>query len=253
MTTNAVPVARADVPDASKALLFTRNSIKLDREADWDVWEVNKHMYDLVRGPGVRSSTMYKPPVDERLPQALQANCRRAVSYRAPDLPAMREWLNSDVLADAVEDGRTWRDAYDPLEDQWFTGNVYRFVKGVGVDPPLSSHIVIERYEVGHALASEFEKWLESYLQLLAALDGVESVQSCVVVRDIRNQLYLSPGNYAVLLTIPAADDPVARLTTPSALKAFRSSQDWELRLPYQRRELYTPAGHMFAPEAGEK
>jgi hypothetical protein len=252
MTTDAM-AARADMPDTSKALLFTRNSIKLDRIVDWDVWEVDKHMYDLVRGPGVRSSTMYKPTVDQRLPQALQANCRRAVSYRAPDLAAMREWLNSDVLAEAVEDGRTWRDAYDPLEDQWFTGNVYHLVKGVGVDPPVSSHILIERYEVGQALGGEFEEWLESYLQQLAGLDGVEAVQSYVVVRDIRNQLYLSPGNYALLLTIPAADDPIARLTTPAALKAFRNSQEWELRLPYQRRELYTPAGHMFAPEVGEK
>ena len=253
MTTGAVAAARIDLPDTSKALLFTRNSIKIDRVADWDVWEVDKHMYDLVRGPGVRSSTMYNPSVDKHLPQALRANCRRAVSYRAPDLPEMRKWLDSDVLADAVEDGRTWRDAYDPLEDQWFTGNVYRLVKGVGVDFPVSSHIVIERYEVGHALASEFEKWLESYVQQLAAVVGVEAVQSYVMVTDIGNQLYLSPGNYALLLAIPAADDPVARLTTPSALKAFRSSQDWELRLPYQRRELYTAAAHMFAPDGGEK
>jgi hypothetical protein len=72
-------------------------------------------------------------------------------------------------------------------------------------------------------------------------------------VRDIRNELYLSPGNYALQLTIPAEDDPVARLTTTAAVKAFRSSQDWELRLAYQRRELFTPAGHMFAPATGRQ
>ena len=47
--------------------------------------------------------------------------------------------------------------------------------------------------------------------------------------------------------------DPVARLTTPAALKAFRDSQTWELRLAYQRRELFTPAGHMFSPEPDQQ
>jgi hypothetical protein len=239
--------------DSSKALLLTRSSPKLDRAADWDVWEVDKHMYDLVRGPGVRSSTMYKATVNDRLPQALKANSRRAVSYRAPDLPAMREWLNSEVLADAVEDGRTWRDAYDPLEDQWFTGNVYRVVNSVGADPPVSSHILVERFEVPAPLSAEFGKWLDSYLHQLAALSGVEAVQSYTVVRDIRNELYLSPGNHALQLTIRAEDDPVARLTTPAALRTFRSSQDWELRLAYQTRELFTPAGQMSAPAPGRQ
>jgi hypothetical protein len=251
--TNAATSSKTEKADTSKALLLTRSSPKLDRAADWDVWEVDKHMYDLVRGPGVSSSTMYKATVHDRLPQALKANSRRAVSYRAPDLPALRQWLDSDVLADAVADGRTWRDAYDPLEDQWFTGNVYRLVGTAGSDPRVSSHILVERYEVGTTLAAEFERWLDSYLHELAALNGVEAVQSFVVVRDIRNELYLSPGNYALQLTIPAGDDPVARLTTPAALKAFRDSQTWELRLAYQRRELFTPAGHMFSPEPDQQ
>src|SRR5215470_16596014 len=110
MTSAAAASSSVDKGDTSKALLLTRSSPKLDRAAEWDVWEVDKHMYDLVRGPGVRSSTMYKSTVHDRLPQALKANSRRAVSYRAPDLPALREWLDSDVLAEAVEDGRTWRD-----------------------------------------------------------------------------------------------------------------------------------------------
>jgi hypothetical protein len=248
MTNAATPCSSVEKRDSSKALLLTRSSPKLDRAADWDVWEVNKHMYDLVRGPGVRSSTMYKATVDDRLPQALKANSRRAVSYRAPDLPAMRQWLDSDVLAEAVQDGRTWREAYDPLEDQWFTGNVYRLVKSAGADPRVSSHVLVERFEVQAALTAEFEQWLESYLHQLAALSGVEAVQSLAVVRDIRNELYLSPGNYALQLTIPVEDDPVARLIAPAALETFRSSHDWELRLGYQTRELFTPAGQMSAP-----
>jgi hypothetical protein len=246
--TNAGASSGGEKGDTSRALLLTRSSPKLDRAADWDVWEVDKHMYDLVRGPGVRSSTMYKATAHERLPQALKANSRRAVSYRAPDLPAMREWLNSDVLAEAVEDGRTWRDAYDPLEDQWFTGNVYQLVNSAGADPRVSSHVLVERFEVPTALTAEFKEWLQSYLHHLAGLSGVEAVQSYAVVRDIRNELYLSPGNYALQLTISAEDDPVARLTTPAALELFRSSQDWELRLGYQTRELFTPGGQMSAP-----
>jgi hypothetical protein len=251
MTNAAASSSDAKGGDASQALLLTRSSPKLERAAEWDVWEVDKHMYDLVRGPGVRSSTMYRATADDRLPQALKAGSRRAVSYRAPDLPAMREWLDSDVLAEAVADGRTWRDAYDPLEEQWFTGNVYRLVKSAGADPRISSHVLVERFEVGAALAAEFERWLEAYLDELAALSGVEAVQSFAVVRDIRNELYLSPGNYALQVTIPAGDDPVARLTTAAALKAFRRSQDWELRLAYQTRELFTPAGQMSAPAPG--
>lgn len=68
----------------SEALLFTRSSLKLARADDWDTWEVDMHMYDLVRGPGVSISTMYRRVIDRRLPQALSAGARRAVTYRAP-------------------------------------------------------------------------------------------------------------------------------------------------------------------------
>jgi hypothetical protein len=173
------------------------------------------------------------------------------VSYRAPDLARMRNWLDSAVLAEAVADGRTWRDAYDPVEDQWFTGNVYWQVRAAGENPPASSHLLIERFDVPPDLRAEFETWLEGYFDTLRALEGAESVQTLVAVRDIRNELYLSPANYAVQLTIRAKDDPVARLTTLAATRAFRASQDWEFRLPYIKRELYTPAGHMFAPARG--
>lgn len=237
----------------SAALLFTRSSPKLARADDWDVWEVDKHMYDLVRGPGVSSATMYRRTVDERLPQALTAGPRRSVVYRAPDLAAMRLWLDSDVLKEAVDDGRTWIDAYDPLEDQWFTGNVYRLRNALGAVPALSSHVLAERFEVPAGLAGEFESWLDAHLKELSGLAGVESAQSFAVVRDILNVLYLSPGNYAMLLTIPETVDPVACLTASAAVRAFRSSQDWEMRLSYQTRELFTPGGHMFAPEAGER
>lgn len=236
----------------SAALLYTRSSPKLARADDWDAWEVDKHMYDLVRGPGVTSATMYKRTVDEGLPQALTAEPRRSVVYRAPDLVAMRLWLESDVLAEAVEDGRTWIDDYDPLEDQWFTGNVYSLRVALGKAPPLSSYILTERFEVPAALVSVFEQWLDSYVPRLAELSGIESVQSFDVARDISNVLYLSQGNYAVQLTVPAHADPIACLTTAKATRAFRSSQDWELRLGYQTRELFTPAGHSTAPDTDE-
>jgi hypothetical protein len=245
---SAEEAALASRPDSSRAVLITRNNIKLDRMSEWDMWEVDKHMYDLVRGPGVKSSTMYKPA--DGAPQAIQANARRMVSYRAPDLDQMRLWLDSDVLVEAVADGRTWRDAYDPIEDQWFTGNVYRQTRAAGRDPRISSHLLIERFDVPATLAGAFDTWLASHFDDLAALEGVESVQSFAVVREIRNELYLSPANHAVQVTISAGQDPVARLTSAAAQKAFAGAQSWDFSLPYLKRELYTPAGHMFAPDA---
>lgn len=231
----------------SEALLFTRSAPKLARADDWDVWEVDKHMYDLVHGPGITSSTMYRRVVDPRLPQALSTAARRAVTYRAPNLSEMRLWLESETLREAVADGRTWIDAYDPLEDHWFTGNVYHQIKVAGV-PDVASRILAERYEVAPALTGEFETWLDSYVDRMSGLPGIEAVQSFGVVRDISNELYLSPGNYALVATVPAGDDAIARLTTSAALAALRSSQEWELRLGYQTRELFTPGGQMFAP-----
>jgi len=231
-----------------EALLFTRSSPKLDRAEDWDVWEVDKHMYDLVRGPGVTSSTMYRRADDPRLPQALRAGPRRAVTYRAPTLDQMRLWLDSETLREAVADGRTWIDAYDPLEDQWFTGNVYRQIRHAGSAPDPASEILAERYDVPVDLAAGFEAWLDSQVTRLAALDGVAAVQSFQVVRDISNELYLSPGNYAVIAAIALGADAAASLTTTAALAAVRASQEWELKLPYVTREVLTPGGHMFAP-----
>jgi hypothetical protein len=237
----------------SEALLFTRSSPKIARAEDWDRWEVDKHMYDLVRGPGVTSSTMYRRLVDPRLPQALTAGPRRAVTYRAPDLAEMRLWLDSEKLREAVADGRTWIDAYDPLEDQWFTGNVYNQIRHAGAIPDVDSDILAERFEVPAALATEFENWLDDHVARIAGLAGVAAVQSFRVVRDIRNELYLSPGNYALVAAIEAGDDAVGRLTTTEALATIRASQDWELRLAYQTRELLTPGGHMFAPESDSR
>ncbi len=231
-----------------EALLFTRSSPKLERAADWDVWEVDKHMYDLVRGPGVTSSTMYRRAEDPRLPQALRAGPRRAVTYRAPTLEAMRLWLDSETLREAVTDGRTWIDAYDPLEDQWFTGNVYRQIRHAGSAPDPDSEILAERYDVPPDLAAEFEAWLDTQVARLAALGGIAAVQSFRVVRDISNELYLSPGNYAVIAAVAPGMDAVSTLTSEAALDAVRASQEWELRLPYVTRELLTPGGHMFAP-----
>lgn len=236
----------------SEALLFTRSSPKLARADDWDAWEVDKHMYDLVRGPGVTSSTMYKRVIDPRLPQALSAGSRRAVTYRAPNLAEMRLWLDSETLKEAVADGRTWIDAYDPLEDQWFTGNVYQQIRATGPVADVASDILAERFEVPADLTGEFEVWLDGHVDRISALDGVDAVQSFRVVRDISNELYLSPGNYALLATVPANDDSIVRLTTTDALAALRSSQDWELRLGYQTRELFTPGGHMFAPDSDD-
>jgi hypothetical protein len=233
----------------SQALLFTRSSPKLARAADWDEWEVDKHMYDLVRGPGVTSSTMYRRIEDERLPQALAANGRRAVLYRAPNLQQLRLWLDSATLREAVADGRTWIDAYDPLEDQWFTGNVYTQIDVAGA-AHVDSVILAERFDVPAALSDAFEAWLHNYHRRLAGLAGVEAAQSFRVVRDISNELYMSPANYALIASIAVGDDAVDRLTTGAALALFRESQDWELRLHYQTREVYSPGGHMFAPGA---
>jgi len=232
----------------SEALLFTRSSPKLARAAEWDVWEVDKHMYDLVRGPGVTSSTMYRRLEDARLPQALRAGPRRAVTYRAPTLAAMRLWLDSETLREAVTDGRTWIDAYDPLEDQWFTGNVYSQLRHLGDAPDPESDILAERYEVSTELIAEFETWLDAHAARVAALDGIAAVQSFRVVRDIGNELYLSPGNFALVAAIQKDEDSVACLTTDRALDVVRRSQEWELRLPYLTRELLKPGGHMFAP-----
>ena len=233
----------------SRAVLYTRSSPKLSRADDWDVWEVDKHMYDLVRGPGVTNSTMYRRVDDERLPKALRAESRRAVLYRAPDLIAMRAWLESDVLVEAVDDGRTWIDAYDPTDDEWFTGNVYALRTALGAAPAYTSLIMTERYEVPNALVGEFDVWLTGYAEELAAVDGVESVQTFDVVRDISNELYLSRGNRALILTVPADADGVAVLTTDAAKAVYRGSQAWEMTLAYLTRELFAHGGHMEAPE----
>jgi hypothetical protein len=69
-----------------KAMLFTRSSPKLARAAAWDEWEVDKHMYDLVRAPGMQSATMYKRV--SGLPQALRPD---RCTHRRRDPDACRE------------------------------------------------------------------------------------------------------------------------------------------------------------------
>lgn len=227
----------------AQVMLFTRASPKLKIIEAWDKWQINKHMPDLVRGPGLLNASHYLPLAADT-PQAFRAAARRAVVYRAAGLDEMRQWLASPELAEAVKDGSQWGDATDPLEDEWFTGNIYQLLARHGAKSPLASHILIERFEAKPEIAREFEAWLDKYARAMAALPGIEAARSFMAVRSVSNTLYLSRGNYALQTSIAPGQDVLRVISSPEAQALIARSQDWERRLSYLTREIFSPAGH---------
>jgi hypothetical protein len=102
------------------ALLATRVGIA---GADpWDHWQMTKHMPDLVAGPGLLGASLYD--VRPIVARGTSGAPNRSAIYFAEDLSGLRAWLASDELREAIEDGTQWKPLVQPLDGDWFTGNV---------------------------------------------------------------------------------------------------------------------------------
>lgn len=101
-------------------MLHTRAAPRARIHDDWVAWLIDEHMPQLTAGSRLLGSWCYRSSA-----AGSTAGPHYMVSYLAPDLATLREWLASPRLEAALADGLRWVGEFDALEGETFTGNVY--------------------------------------------------------------------------------------------------------------------------------
>jgi hypothetical protein len=94
----------------------------------------------------------------------------------------------------------------------------------------------------------EFDRWLlDSHLPRIASQPGVLRARAFAAVReDIPIDYYLSPGNRMLQIELDGGAG-LEPLLADAFTDALGASLAWDLRLPYVRRDVYRPLGHVRA------
>ena len=140
-----------------------------------DDW-IPKHLDDSLAHRVVTSAGNYEIIRDfASLPSALNHHGNRMVNYATNDLEGCLEWLDSEELRGAIEDGVDRESQYPYLDGEPFIGNIYVPDEVIGTsteDFIPDGTWYVERFEVPDTEEARFEAWSTKQLHEFAALDG---------------------------------------------------------------------------------
>ena len=237
------------------SMLIARAWPKVEIQEAFDRWEVDKHIAELARGPGVVFVNYFLNVLDG-LPEAYKGSGYCVAYYTAKDLDGMYAWLNSPDLAEAVEDGSQWFGRFNDVDYETFTGNVC-LVRAVannrGETPPEDAPILVERWEVGDEHAEEFDRWLdETHLPSFEGHPGILRARTFTAVREgIPISYYYSPGNRMLIAELADRDGFRDVLLADDLMTRLEDSMRWDRRLSYVKRDVYGYVAHTYSPHGG--
>ena len=223
---------------ANQAVLITRAWPERSAVAEFDAWQVRKHLGDLAALPGVSKASYYATR-ETGIPQVLQGSGNRMAAYWAPDLAAIKRWMTDPGLDAAIQDGSQFFGSFNELDGDVYTGNVYQLgPKWPGdVDPKLSATLLVERFEVSGDLEADFDDWMiRKHLPALRTVGGVGWVQWGRAVRGLPVVYYNSPGNRVAM-----AEFSSATIWNDELERVIADSTTWDRSLEYVRREVNDP------------
>jgi len=238
--------ADSDLPDLSP-LLICRLECPAAMTADVDGW-MPKHFDDALDEPPVTQASGYRVLQDFSsemgLPWILNGHGNRFVAYATHSPEGMIEWLGGEMAEDSISDGAEREARYPLLDAEPFTGNIYlgrRVIHPVQAEFAADAPILVERFEVSRSDESEFTAWLEGdYMARWADLPQVTRVRTFKQLLDVPDQFpytrYMSKGNF--MLWVDLLGDPIEFARSPGAHALFSNSIQWDVRLPYVRREI---------------
>lgn len=208
----------------------------------FDRWQLEKHLPDLVQGPGLLRAAYYRT-VLEGLPEAYHGSGSCMARYTASRLDDLLAWLRSPVVPAAIEDGRRWFGSFNELDGSTYTGNVYSEVAALGLDDVTDQEpdlVFVQRFEVPPREAEEFDRWLlDSHTARTAEQPGVARARVFHAQREnIPIDYYLSPGNRMLQVDLAAITGSEALLAN-GFRELLNDSLAWDLRLPYVKRDVY--------------
>lgn len=238
------------------AQLFTRAWPVEDAHEAFDRWQLEKHLPDLIKGPGILWAAYYRTLL-ERLPEAYHGSGSCMACYTAQTLDDLFAWLRSSVVPAAIEDGSRWFGRFNELDGSTYTGNVYDEVASVGHGEetrPGSGLVFVERFEVPLTEVEGFDRWLiDSHMRRTAEQPGVARVLVFNAVREnIPIDYYLSPGNRMLQVELAATSDSGA-LVADGFRDVLKDSLAWDLRLPYVKRDVYRFLGQVEGGRGGHQ
>jgi hypothetical protein len=224
------------------AQLFTRAWPVTDVHEAFDRWQLEKHLPDLVQGPGILRAAYYRT-VLEGLPEAYHGSGSCMARYTASTLDDLLTWLGSPVVPAAIQDGSRWFGSFNELDGSTYTGNVYREVAALGPDDPADGEpdlVFVERFEVAPGDAEAFDRWLlDRHAPRTAEQPGVARARVFHAEREnIPIDYYLSPGN-RMLEVDHAPTTGSEALLANGFRELLNDSLAWDLRLPYVKRDVY--------------
>ena len=227
-------------------MLLTRAHPKAEIQDDFDDWQRQKHLPDLMRAPGA-TMVVSLATCSTGCPRPTRAPARASPTTRR------RRSTSSSHSSRARRSRRRWRTAprwfgrFNDVDYETYTGNVYE-VTGVvnagGGAPAETSPLLVERWEPAAGDEAEFDVWLlGSHLPELGAAPGVRRARAFSAIREgIPIPYYYSPGSRALVAELD--DDFRSVLLSPGLLARLEDSMRWERRLPYVKRDVYEHVAH---------
>jgi hypothetical protein len=236
-------------------MLVARAWPKEEIQADFDKWEVDKHIAELALGPGVVFVNYYLNVLDG-LPEAYKGSGYCMAYYTAKDLDGMFAWLRSSELAAAVADGSQWFGRFNSVDYETFTGNVcpVRAVANrLGETPAPSAPILMERWEVSADDSDEFDTWLEeTHLPSVGSHEGVLRARTFTAIREgIPIPYYYSPGNRMLIAEFAESENLGKILLSGDMMERLEDSMRWDRRLSYVKRDVYRYVAHTYSSHGG--
>lgn len=216
------------------ALLHTRASVKEDYRDEFDAWQRERHVPEILQAESCVSAAHYRT-VEDRAPQGWRGSANVATQYLARSVDDLLELLASPEVEAAVADGVLWFGKFNELDGVEFTGNIYEPLAAHGDEAVTAGPLAVERFEVPERELDEFDAWLGDYTARFARLPGVSRVRMFGAVRQGSPlPYYYSVGNRALVVEL----ERVESLIDADALTLLCESQKWDRRLEYVQREV---------------
>jgi hypothetical protein len=233
-------------------LLVARAWPKQELGADFESWQGEKHLEDLMKGEGAVKAVFFKT-TREALPQAYQGTGSIMCYYTARDVPGLLAWIHSAALRDGIEDGGRWFGGFNELDDDIVTRDVYRVVAchnaGLSADVE-GAPLFVERFAVDDERLAGFDDWVGTvHLPAIAADSSVLRARTLATIPD--DVPWPSRANRMVAVEVNATPDLRTALTSPQLLDALADSMRWDRELDYIRREVYAYSTHKCSLHGG--